>query len=169
MTTVVINSETTMQSCIPTIDGLYEAHITVSDLDRSIRFYRDIIGLDLGQVFENRRVAFFWVGGKTTGMLGIWEVGTAPMRMTQHFAFKTPIAAQIEACKRLPGQGVTPLDFDGAATTEPCVIGWMPSAQVYLQDPDGHSVELLHMLDEAPDPEFGHGPLSAWRAQHPAA
>lgn len=29
------------------LKGLYETHLTVSNLDRSIDFYRDIVGLEL--------------------------------------------------------------------------------------------------------------------------
>ena len=43
------------------IRGLFEAHLTVSDLDRSIRFYRDVLGLPLAQQIPERNVAFFWV------------------------------------------------------------------------------------------------------------
>ena len=28
-------------------------------------------------------------------------------------------------------------------TTEPPVIGWMPSVQLYFRDPDGHSLEFI--------------------------
>jgi lactoylglutathione lyase len=30
------------------------------------------------------------------------------------------------------------------------VIGWMPAAAVYFEEPDGHMLEYLAMLDEAP-------------------
>jgi lactoylglutathione lyase len=30
------------------VHGLFETHLTVSDLQKSIVFYRDIIGLELG-------------------------------------------------------------------------------------------------------------------------
>ncbi len=30
------------------IEGLFEAHITVRDVQRSIAFYRDVVGLELG-------------------------------------------------------------------------------------------------------------------------
>ena len=33
-------------------------------------------------------------------------------------------------------------NFTGEETTEPSVIGWMPSAQIYFQDPDGHVWEV---------------------------
>jgi lactoylglutathione lyase len=47
---------------------------------------------------------------------------------------------------------------------EPSVIGWMPSAQIYFSDPDGHTVEYITLLDEAPECEFV-GSLSAWMAR----
>jgi len=31
----------------------------------------------------------------------------------------------------------------GEKTTEPSVIGWMPSAQLYFRDRDGHSLEFF--------------------------
>lgn len=45
------------------IEGLFEAHITVSDLKRSMAFYRDVLGLEVGIVQPERPAAFFWVGG----------------------------------------------------------------------------------------------------------
>jgi len=53
-------------------------------------------------------------------------------------------------------------NFLGEKTIEPSVIGWMPSAQLYFRDPDGHSVEFIALLDDTPDPNF-IGPLSAWQ------
>jgi lactoylglutathione lyase len=41
----------------------------------------------------------------------------------------------------------------------------MPAIAVYFKDPDGHSIEFIHVLDEAPDPGFGTGPLPKWRAR----
>ena len=66
------------------------------------------------------------------------------------------------AGKRLNDLGVTTRDFSGEVTTEPSVIGWMPSAQLYFRDSDGHSLEFIALLDESPLPEFV-GSLSEWR------
>jgi lactoylglutathione lyase len=41
------------------IRDLFESHLTVSDLDRSIRFYRDSLGLPIAHIVPERRVAFF--------------------------------------------------------------------------------------------------------------
>ena len=36
------------------IKGLFEAHLTVSDLERSIAFYRDVVGLELAHTVPER-------------------------------------------------------------------------------------------------------------------
>lgn len=64
---------------MPRAIGLFETHLTVSDLDRSIEFYRDVVGLPLALVLEERGAAFFWVGGPGEGMIGLWSLGSAPV------------------------------------------------------------------------------------------
>ena len=63
--------------------GLFETHLTVSNLQRSIRFYRDIIGLQLAVEASERNAAFFWIGDPSYSsrhsMLGLRSVGTAPL------------------------------------------------------------------------------------------
>ena len=61
------------------IRGLFESHLTVSDLDRAVEFYRDRLRLPLARIFPERRVAFFWVGSAGKSMLGLWE-GAGPQR-----------------------------------------------------------------------------------------
>ena len=57
----------------------------------------------------------------------------------------------LAAGKRLSGLGISTHNFLGEETTKPSVIGWMPSAQPYFSDPDGHSLEYTTVLDETPD------------------
>jgi len=47
---------------------------------------------------------------------------------------------------------------------EPSVIGWMPSAQIYFRDPDGHMLELISILSDKPDPTFV-GTYAEWMAR----
>ena len=54
---------------------------------------------------------------------------------------------------------------DGAPIEEPEVLCWMPAASVYFDDPDGHSLEFISMLDESPRPELGRVSWSEWRRQ----
>jgi lactoylglutathione lyase len=144
------------------VTGLFEAHLTVADLDRSVTFYRDVVGLPVALEVPDRGAAFLWIGGVGEAMLGLWSLGSAPMGMSLHVAFTTSLENVAGACQRLRACGVTPLSFFGTETDEPSAIGWMPAAAVYLRDPDGHLLEYLAMLDEPPRPERGILPWSEW-------
>jgi lactoylglutathione lyase len=102
----------------------------VADLDRAVRFYRDVVGLALAQVFQEAKVAFFWIGSPGKAMLGLWESGSAPQRMILHTAFSVELAAVIDSPRALRAADVVPLDFDGNPTSEPVVLAWMPAAAV---------------------------------------
>jgi lactoylglutathione lyase len=144
------------------VSGLFETHLTVSDLARSVTFYRDVVGLPLALELPERGAAFFWVGGPGEAMLGLWSLGSAPMGLSLHVAFKVPLEDVMQACNRLRSRGVTPLSFFATETSEPSVIAWMPAAAVYFRDPDGHLLEYLAMLDDEPRPERGIVPWSQW-------
>src|SRR2546425_391113 len=129
------------------VSGLFEAHLTVSDLSRSTTFYRDVVGLPIALELPDRGAAFFWIGAPGEAMLGLWSLGSAPMGLSLHVAFETSLEDVLGACERLRALDVTPLSFFGEETGEPSVIGWMPAASVYFRDPDGHLLEYLAMLD----------------------
>jgi lactoylglutathione lyase len=150
-----------MSTHVP-VRGLYETHLSVSDLDRSVAFYRDIVGLPLALEVHERAAAFFWVPDARRSMLGLWSLGSAPLGMTLHVAFEVALDHLLDAPTRLRASGVTPRSFFGAETTEPSVIGWMPAAAVYFRDPDGHLLEYLSLLDEDPEPEAGIVGWSEW-------
>jgi lactoylglutathione lyase len=150
-----------MTECVP-VGGLFETHLTVSDLGRSVAFYREVVGLPLALEVPERAAAFFWIGGPGEAMLGVWSLGSAPMGLSLHVAFRVSLEDIMDACDRLRSGGVTPLSFFATETTEPSVIGWMPAAAVYFRDPDGHLLEYLAMLDEEPRPERGILPWSEW-------
>jgi lactoylglutathione lyase len=147
------------------VRGLYETHLTVSELDRSVAFYRDVVGLPVALEVPERAAAFLWVPDSRRSMLGLWSLGSAPLGMALHVAFDVSLDDLLDAPSRLSANGVTPLSFFGAETAEPSVIGWMPAAAVYFRDPDGHLLEYLTMLDEDPEPDMGIVPWSEWRGR----
>lgn len=142
--------------------GVYETHLPARDLSRSVSFYRDQLGLSLATFIPERKIAFFWVGGKEQGMLGLWESGAGPLRMSLHFAFRATKEAVLGSIQSLEAAQIAPLGFNKESVTEPVVIGWMPAVSIYFKDPDGHSIEMLHLMAEIPDPKFGVQSYSKW-------
>jgi lactoylglutathione lyase len=142
------------------VRGLFETHLTVADLNRSVAFYRDVVGLPVALELPERGAAFHWIGRPGQAMLGLWSLGSAPMGMRLHIAFDMTLADVRTAPDRLREQGIEPLSFFGEPATEPSVIGWMPAAAIYFRDPDGHMLEYIAMLDGPPKPELGIVPWS---------
>lgn len=144
---------------------LFETHLIVSDLGRSVAFYRDVVGLAPALEEPPRGAAFLWIGRPGAAMLGLWSLGSAPIGVASHVAFKASLGDVMAACERLRSMNVTPLSFFATETDEPSVIAWMPAAAVYFRDPDGHLLEYLAMLDTPPDPAAGILPWSRWSAR----
>ena len=142
------------------VDGLFETHLTVADLERSVAFYRDIVGLPVALELPERGAAFHWIGQPGQAMLGLWSIGSAPMGMRLHIAFDVSLDHVLAAPELLRAQGVEPLSFFGEPADEPSVIGWMPAAAVYFRDPDEHMLEYLAMLEGPPKPDLGIVPWS---------
>jgi lactoylglutathione lyase len=144
---------------VAVLNRLFEAHLTVTNLDASIAFYRDRLGLELAHVEPVRQAAFFWIGSRGNTMLGLWGADSGSPKTTTHIAFATTLDDVIAAPPRLVSAGITALDFDGEPTDQPVVLAWMPAASVYFRDPDGHLLEFIAMLEDPPRPGGG---VLAW-------
>lgn len=147
------------------VSGLFETHLTVADLERSVTFYREVVGLEVAHRADAVGAAFLWIGGAGRSMLGLWDAGRAPNAMRLHVAFACAPDDVLTAPERLRSAGVTPLGFDGEPSDEPVVIGWMPAVSVFFADPDGHMLEYLAMLDADARPDLGVVTYSAWAAR----
>jgi lactoylglutathione lyase len=143
---------------------LYEAHLPVSDTESAQRFYVEILGLQFAHHDPTRDAVFLWAGADRISMLGLWGPNTTLGREFHkcHIAFNVSLADLLTAGERLNAAGIETQNFAGEETTEPSIIGWMPSAQLYFRDRDGHSLEFIALLDESPVPEFV-GSLSEWK------
>src|SRR5947208_5129225 len=113
-------------------------HLKVSDLERAIRFYRDVLGFELTQRY-GREAAFLSAGGYHHHIgLNSWESagGSPPPPGTTglyHLAILYPTRADLaDALKRLAANGIR---LDGASDHG-------VSEALYLRDPDENGVEL---------------------------
>ena len=91
-------------------------------------------------------------------MLGLWEVGTGPQRLSSHLAFRVELPNLLDAPARLRAAQIVPLDFAGEPTEEPVVLAWMPAASLYFRDPDGREEARS---PDAPDIELALTPNGA--------
>jgi ribosomal protein S18 acetylase RimI-like enzyme len=142
-------------------DTLFETHLAVADVDRSVAFYRDVVGLLPALELAERSAAFLWIGAPGRAMLGLWSLGSAPMAVQSHVAFGTTLEDVLAAPQALRDAGLRPLSFFGEPADEPSVIAWMPAAAVYFRDPDGHLLEYLAMLEGPGEPDGG---ILSWSA-----
>lgn len=155
----------------PLHHGLYEAHLPVTDVGRSLDFYVNRLGFELA--FGERgdpSVLLFYDDGDTRWMLGLFQVDEVRHRhpAEHHVAFRVPAEAVDRMIPSLEARGIRPVHPPTAPRQgpmdEPVVHGWMPAAAVFFRDPDGHLLELIAELEEPPRPDVAYCPLSEWRA-----
>ena len=134
--------------------GLYETHLFVRSLSRSIEFYRNIPGLELCHHEQERRAAFFWIGKPKEAMLGLWEKPEGKIE-SRHFAFRCSVEDVLhKAVPFLKQRNLKPRNFLRNGSEEPMVFAWMPAIAIYFDDPDGHELEFIGILEGEGRPEL---------------
>jgi catechol 2,3-dioxygenase len=113
-------------------------HLKVADLERAIKFYRDVLGFEVTQRYGNQ-AAFLSAGGYHHHIgLNTWESqgGRPPPQGSTglyHVAIVYPTRAELaDALRRLVKAGIA---LEGASDHG-------VSEALYLRDPDGNGVEL---------------------------
>jgi catechol 2,3-dioxygenase len=113
-------------------------HLKVADLERSLRFYRDVLGFEMTTRYGSQAV-FLSAGGYHHHIgLNTWESlgGTPPppgATGLYHVAILYPTRALLgDALRRVLAAGI---ELDGAADHG-------VSEALYLRDPDGNGIEL---------------------------
>ncbi len=136
--------------------GVGHVHLKVADLDRSLAFYRDVLGFEETQRI-GAQAAFLSAGGYHHHIgLNTWESagGAAPAPGTTglyHVAFLYPDRAALgDALRRILAAGIA---LDGAADHG-------VSEALYLRDPDGNGVELYRDRDPADWPRTPSGEIA---------
>jgi lactoylglutathione lyase len=151
------------------IQDLFETHLTVGNLNRSMSFYESALGLEIAQFLPDRKIAFYWIGGRGNSMLGLWQAQPGSQPQPLHIAFRVDLPDMLKAQESLRAANLGPLDFDRNPTAEPVVLAWMPAASLYFHDPDHHLLEFISMLPDPPEPNLGVVTWSAWKNRPAAA
>ena len=143
----------------PSIDPrvrIGHVHLKVADLERSLKFYRDVLGFELQQRFGTQ-AAFVSAGGYHHHIgLNTWESkgGLPPLPGTTglyHVAILYPTRVSLaDALRRVLAAGI---ELDGAADHG-------VSEAIYLHDPDGNGVELYRDRSESEWPRSATGELA---------
>jgi len=138
---------------------LYETHLPVANTEIAKDFYTKTVGLPFAYRDPTRDIIFLWAASKEQGMIGLWGPNTTygqenGIARKCHLAFAVPFDELLAVIKKLNECGIETLGFGGHKTHEPTVIGWMPSAQIYFRDPDGHMLEFISILPDPPNPKF---------------
>jgi catechol 2,3-dioxygenase len=148
------------EASIPAATRIGHVHLKVADLERSIWFYRDVLGFDL--LANLGSAAFLSAGGYHHHIgLNTWESkdGPPPAPGTTglyHFAINYPTRKTLAAALvRLLDRGWS---IDGASDHG-------THEAIYLHDPDGNGIELAWDRDPSEWPRrdgavtFGRKPL----------
>jgi catechol 2,3-dioxygenase len=138
----------------PRVD-IGHVHLKVSDIDRALAFYRDVLGFEVMQRFGDE-AAFLSAGGYHHHLgLNTWESrgGSPPPRGTTglyHVAIRYPDRATLAgALRRVLDAGVPITGASDHGVSE----------AIYLRDPDGNGIELYRDRPRAdwPKPPSGDG------------
>jgi catechol 2,3-dioxygenase len=131
-------------------------HLKVSDLDRAVAFYHDVLGFDVTMRYGDS-AAFLSAGGYHHHIgLNTWDSkgGEAPARGSTglyHAAILYPTrAALADALRRLIRAGIS---LDGSSDHG-------VSEALYLHDPDGNGLELCRDRPQAEWPVNADGSLN---------
>lgn len=145
-----------MSHLAPPATRIGHVHLKVADLDRALRFYRDVLGFEMTQRY-GAQAAFLSAGGYHHHIgLNTWDsAGATPPPPGHtglyHTAFLYPDRASLGAVlARVLAAGFA---LDGAADHG-------VSEAVYLRDPDGNGVELYRDRAEADWPRNPDGSLA---------
>ncbi|WGH75939.1 VOC family protein [Tenacibaculum tangerinum] len=128
------------------IKGLYETHLDVENLENSIEFYTEILGLKQCRYDEERRIAFFWIGKDKQAMLGLWEKPKDEISL-RHFAFQCdPEWIINKSIDFLKSHNLNYWNFLQNDNEQPMVFCWVPAVSIYFTDPDGNYLEFIGVL-----------------------
>jgi catechol 2,3-dioxygenase len=160
--TIRASTASVLHNVTETIDprtDIGHVHLKVSDLDRAVAFYRDVLGFELMQRLGDE-AAFLSAGGYHHHVgLNTWQSkgGRRPPPGTTglfHFAIRFPDrAALAQALKRVVQAGI-PVGASDHGVSE----------AIYFEDPDGNGIELYRDRPEEEWPRAADGKVAMMTA-----
>ncbi len=144
-------------------NGLYHAVLYVRDLQRSLGFYRNLLGFEvIGDAFGGRAAALIGSDRRTHHELLLIEVGDAPGPLAgrrlglYHLGIK--IGDSLDDLRSAKAElEAAGIQIDGATDHS---VTW----SLYLRDPDGNEIELYAdnpAIDWKTDPAAVLSPIKA--------
>jgi catechol 2,3-dioxygenase-like lactoylglutathione lyase family enzyme len=139
------------------VQGLGEIAIRCVDFDAMAAFYRDVIGLEVMSLNEERGIAFFRISAGVAGhtnVLALFRDGAGttdaaadaskpplagPRSSLHHIALSLPFEEQKAVMRWYEARGVK-------YSVE--VFDWVGWRGVFTLDPDGNTVELVAFSEE---------------------
>jgi catechol 2,3-dioxygenase len=130
---------------VSNLHGLSEVVLSVRDLERSVRFYRDVVGLRVISPPEMQAPVYFQVGDAASGVpnqivlapLPPEAADVPPQRMhkqLRHFAIEVPAGSLAQEEARLRGLGIEVRHGEHP---------FLPLQALYFDDPDGNEIEFM--------------------------
>lgn len=143
-----------------TVRGIDHVGITVASLKAALHFYRDLLGLRVADEGEDSGPELDAITGLSGVRLRYAELDLGAGRLLEVIEFQPPggralaqsprdpgashLALRVDdvdaLCERLVAAGVT---VPGRPTTITAPGAWLGARCVYVQDPDGRTVELV--------------------------
>jgi catechol 2,3-dioxygenase len=133
--------------------------LNVTDLDVSVRFYRDVLGFQVSELYEEALVpggmAFLRCNGDHHGIALVGSGRPGPRNELNHFALEVATLDELFAARDQFRMLGIPIVAEGRRRAGSQI-------SVEIQDPDGNNVELFWGVDQVGTD--GHiRPRSEWR------
>ena len=117
-----------------TVSGIGQLSITVSDLDASVRWYRDVLGLPHLFTVEGRPMAFFQAGS-----VRLYLGATEDERFRSRPVVYYDVEDVDDAYAEVTGRGAESLSRPHVVNRDGDTELWM----AFVADPDGNPVGLM--------------------------
>lgn len=143
---------------LPAQTRIGHVHLKVADLDRSLKFYRDLLGFEVTMMF-GEQAAFISAGGYHHHIgLNTWNSKGAPPAPVHgvglyHTAILYPTRKDLAAILKR----ILEVDYPLTGASDHGV-----SEAIYLSDPDGNGVELYRDRPREEWPQKADGSLDMY-------